>query len=123
MWYLSLPYTHPNGAVMHARYEVAQEACAILALEGINVYSPICAWHEISNKYNLPTNAAYWRKMNFDAINRSDGMYLLCLPGWEESEGVTMERGWAEGKPNFHIHYMLPGNLESYKKRRMTLEV
>jgi hypothetical protein len=50
-------------------------------------------------------------------------MYVLCLPGWEESEGVQMELGWAEDKPHFLIHYMLPSNLQSYIDREMTLEI
>lgn len=123
MHYVSHPYTHKNGAVMHARFVVAQEACAILALEGINVYAPVCHWHEISGKHDLPTDAHWWRKMNFDALNRCDGMYLITMPGWEESEGVQMELGWAKEKPHFQIHYMIPTNLDSYQCRRGVLEV
>lgn len=123
MHYLSAPYSHENGAVVYARFKVMQEASAILALQGINVYSPICAWHEIANDYDLPTDAHWWRKMNFDALNRSDGMYLLTMPGWEESEGVQMELGWAKDKPHFQIHYMFPTNLDSYKRREGILEI
>lgn len=123
MWFLSAPYSHENPAVMHARYKVMQEASAVLALDGVHVYSPICAWHEISKEHDLPTDAYWWRKANFDALNRSDGMYVLCLPGWEESVGVQMEMGWAEDKPHFMINLMSPKNLQSYKNRQMTLEV
>ena len=94
-----------------------QEATAILALEGINIFSPIVHWHETAEQYDLPTDAEWWRKMNFDAINRCDGMYLLAMPGWEESKGVQMEMSWAEEKPHFQIHYMVPSNLDSYKSR------
>jgi len=84
-------------------------------MEGINIYSPVVHWHETASKYGLPKDAQWWRKINFDALNRCDGMYLLTIPGWEESDGVTMERRWAEGKPHFHIHIMSPVNLESFK--------
>ena len=61
--------------------------------------------------------------MNFDAVNRCDGIYILTMPGWKESEGVQMELGWAENKPHFMINYMVPTNMQSYKDRKMTLEV
>ena len=123
MFFLSGPYSHPNGAVRYARFKVMQEATAILALEGINVYSPIVHWHETADEYDLPTDAHWWRKMNFDSLNRSDGMYVLTMPGWDDSDGVQMELGWAKNKPHFAIHYMIPTSLQSYKNRVMTLEV
>ena len=100
---------------MHARFCVMQEATCILAREGINIFSPIVHWHESSQKFDLPTDAMYWQKVNYDTFQRCDGMYLLTLPGWEESVGVQMELGWAEGKPDFHIHYMCPNNLDTFK--------
>lgn len=123
MFYLAGPYTHENKAVMYARFKVMEEAACILASEGINVYSPIVAWHEAASQYSLPTNAHFWRKMNFDSLSRSDGMYILTLPGWKESEGVQMELGWAENKPHFMINYMVPTNMQSYRDRQMTLEI
>ena len=123
MFFLSAPYSHQNPAVMHARFQVMQEATAILALEGVNIYSPIVHWHETARQYDLPTDAHWWKKMNFDALNRCDGMYLLTMPGWEISEGVQMELGWAKEKPHFMKNYMIPTNLKSYIDRRGTLEV
>lgn len=141
MHFLSAPYSHDNPAVRHARYKVMQEAAAVLALEGVHIYSPICAWHEAAQEHDLPTDAVWWKKYNFDAMNRCDGYYLLALPGWEESVGVQMESGWADGKEKFSKVFMVPYpsksliaqsppnhkvqifNLQSYKDRQMTLEV
>ena len=57
MFYLSAPYSHDNGAVRYARFKVMQEATAILALGGVNIFSPIVHWHETAEEFSLPTDA------------------------------------------------------------------
>ncbi len=39
----------------------------------------------------MKTDAAHWLAFNSTILRRAEVMYLLQLPGWEDSEGVTHE--------------------------------
>ena len=64
--------------------------------QGCYVYSPIVHCHEIAAKYALPTDFSYWKGYNIDMIRRCDAFYILTIPGWEESKGVTGELTFAQ---------------------------
>lgn len=90
MTYLASPYSHPDPAVRLRRYEEAAQACAKLC-KSIHVFSPIVHWHEIAQRHVLPTDAAHWWDYNRSFLRRCDSVIVLELPGWDLSEGVTLE--------------------------------
>ena len=95
MTYLASPYSHPDPAVRLRRYEQAAEACVKLCTS-IHVFSPIVHWHEIALRHVLPTEASYWWDYNRSMLRRCDSLFVLELPGWETSTGVSAELRLAE---------------------------
>lgn len=95
MIYLASPYTHDSKDVEHERYEAVAKVCAKLARSGDHVYSPIAHWHPIAVEHDMPTDFHWYRAMNESMISRCDSVWVLMLPGWQESKGVKHEIDFA----------------------------
>lgn len=93
--YLASPYTHPERQVEIDRFEATEAVTAKLLKAGFNVYSPIVYAHQMAERYQFPTDAAYWEKFNSVFFNRCGHLVILCLPGWTSSKGIVMESDWA----------------------------
>lgn len=89
--YLASPYTHPDSHVQELRFEQACHAAARLMQEGDYIFSPIAHTHPIANAGQLPTDWEYWREYDKRMIACCDELYVLQLPGWQNSKGVTEE--------------------------------
>jgi hypothetical protein len=85
--YLACPYSHQDSWRRIARFRAANKAVAELLLAGVNVYSPISHSHPLTEEASLPCSWDFWRKIDRDYIEHSHKMYVLRLPGWEESIG------------------------------------
>lgn len=96
MIYLASPYTHKDQLIMKTRFLLAEQVTARLLHRRSWVYSPIVHCHELALRYHLPTDFAYWRDYNFAMLRRCDTLYVLFIPGWEESLGVTEEIKFAQ---------------------------
>lgn len=95
-FYLASPYSHPNPAVMEARFLAAEALLAHLLKSKTWVYSPIVHCHTLANRHNMPTDAQFWASYNLAMLHRASGLYVFTLPGWSESKGVEKEMQWAE---------------------------
>ena len=104
MIYLAIPYSHADPAVMDSRAEIADYITARLTLAGYEVYSPISSWHHIAKEYELPTDYAYWKRLNDHILSICDRLWVIRLDGWEESKGVQDEIETAE-KLSIEITY------------------
>ena len=91
MIYLASPYSHSDILIMKTRFLLAEEITAQLIMAGKFVYSPIVHCHELAQKFELPKDFVYWRRYNIDMLRRADQMYILDIPGWDESQGVKFE--------------------------------
>lgn len=91
MKYLGQPYAHRSPEVMEQRYDRAAHAAAQLFKAGIHVFAPIVHWHKLAQAYNLPREHEPWMKYDLDMLSRCDGLYILCLEGWQESKGLRDE--------------------------------
>lgn len=91
MIYLASPYSNKDPHIVRDRFLLVEQCTALLIQQGIFVWSPIVHCHEMAAKYKLPTDAAFWKSYNFDFIRRADAVYILRIPGWDESVGVKME--------------------------------
>ncbi|MFN9743864.1 MAG: DUF1937 family protein [Acidobacteriota bacterium] len=91
IWYLASPYTKcPLG--QEAAFSVAARAAAKLMEAGLIVYSPIAHSHPVATHGNLDAlDGAFWLRQNQPMMEKMDGLIVLKLPGWEESEGVQIE--------------------------------
>lgn len=98
MIYLASPYSHANPQVVATRVQQTRMCFVNLLAAQRHVFSPILLCHEASILYELPGDAAYWQAMNEDFLSRMDEMYVLTLPGWQESKGIKMEIDFAEAR-------------------------
>ena len=51
--------------------------------------------HPRAVEYDLPKEHTFWLNFDRDVISCSDEMWVLTLPGWEESVGVANEIAFA----------------------------
>ncbi len=95
VYYLASPYSHINKDRMNARYEAIEFIAALLIHEGIILIEPIAMCHHKSIKYELESGYEYWKSRDRTFIERSDGIILTRMEGWEESKGMEDEAGYA----------------------------
>jgi hypothetical protein len=89
--YLASPYTHPEESIMLSRFYQAVDFCAWAFKKGLYVYSPIVHWHPVATIRELPKDYMPWEKQGEVMMNSSRALWVLCLPGWEQSRGVLSE--------------------------------
>lgn len=94
IWYLASPYTK-FARGQEAAFSEAAEAAAKLMAAGLVVYSPIAHSHPVATYGGLTSvdalDGAFWLRQNEPMMQKMDGLIVLKLPGWEESEGVQIE--------------------------------
>lgn len=96
MIYIAVPYSHKDSAVQAYRFKKVTEFAAKLISEGKIVFSPISHSHPIARSHDLPHSWEYWQKTDEYFLKCATELYVLCLPGWEESTGVQAEIEIAE---------------------------
>lgn len=103
MIYLAQPYSHKDPVIREERYEAALTWCAKLV--DYFPYAPIVHWHNVAIRHALPTEAAFWLKLNFHMIEKARNVHVLLLDGWKESNGLYEELRYCEasGKAIFTI--------------------
>ena len=94
--YLASPYTHEDPAVISGRYTQTMEFFVKKFREGHMIFSPIIHCHHASKNYDLPGDLDFWREYNLTMLRPTKELWVLKLPGWEESKGVTWETNEAK---------------------------
>lgn len=94
--YVASPYSDPNPAVRQARYEAAVAFVAWCYASGWVVYSPIVHSHPPALVAELPTDAAFWWRVNETMLAVATEVLVLKIPGWDRSKGVAQEMDEAE---------------------------
>jgi hypothetical protein len=91
MIYLASPYANTSPQVREHRFELACRVTANLMRAGQHVFSPIAHSHPIALAGVDAVAHDFW--LPFDAwfVNRCDELWVLAIPGWRESRGVTWE--------------------------------
>jgi len=93
--YLASPYTDSDPKVRAFRFQQALEATALIMLSGRMAFSPIVHSHPLT-AHGLPaTDGAFWWPWNSTMLSACDELWVLALPGWEDSEGIKRERAQA----------------------------
>ena len=92
--YLASPYSGTDFG-QELRYEHVKLAVKFAIEEHLAVYSPILHSHDLTKTYQLPGDAAYWELVNSGFINNCSELWVLMLPGWEESRGIELELQYA----------------------------
>ena len=94
--YLGQPYSHPDLEVMELRARAGGRVAAALLNDGLSVYAPIVAWHEVAKLHQLPRTFEFWRELDLGWLDLCDELYVLTLDGWLESAGLTAEIAHAQ---------------------------
>ena len=88
--YMGSPYTG-TPEQQQERYEQARWATAQLLKAGTVVYSPIVHCHDLALCHQLPGSIDFWRWYDLAMIEAAHTLFVLTLPGWEESKGLRWE--------------------------------
>jgi hypothetical protein len=91
MIYLASPYSHPDHAVMQARFEYVCKAASMLMRDGHHIFSPIAHTHPIALAGGLPKGWDFWEKYDREMILACSELWVLQADGWKESKGVQAE--------------------------------
>ena len=91
MIYLACPYAHQNPLVIKARVLAITKVAAALMHEGHVVFSPLTMSHYIDKYGNFPRTWEFWQTIDLPFLANCDALYILTLPGWEQSVGVNGE--------------------------------
>lgn len=95
------PAYEGEGCLRDIRYEIVEKVATLLINEGYCMFEPIATCYHKEQKYHLPCNFEYWAERDKLAIDRSDGIIVVCIDGWDKSNGVMkeIEHAWDTGKP------------------------
>jgi len=104
--YLAAPYTHDDAVVRQERVNKVNEMTAKLLNQGLFILSPLTQSESLL-EYGLPSDWGFWRDYDLNIITRCDELWVLRLPGWAASIGVTEEAQFAadQGIPIRYIDY------------------
>lgn len=92
MIYIASPYSHPDPLIRKTRFLLA-ERFVVHLIQHYHLFaiSPIVYGHKMAEEHKLPTDAEFWYKFNSNILRRAEAMFLLELPGWQQSKGVAQE--------------------------------
>jgi len=96
--YLASPYSDPDESVRVGRFESVCKKAAELMKRGHVVFSPIAHSHPISKYVGNPNDGDFYLKQDIPLLEMFDEMWILALPGWNDSKGIQIERDHAESK-------------------------
>jgi len=100
--YIASPYSHADaGMRLHRANAALAYAAWLWQIRAMHPFSPIAHWHHGVEPLGLPSHADPWISYNRRELRISEALHVLCIPGWQESQGVAWEIGWARdwGKP------------------------
>ena len=107
MIYLASPYSDPDPEIQESRYAAAAHYVAYHFRLGIPLLSPIVYCHRLSLERALPGDAIFWQFLNEEFVMRSSAVWVLKLPEWESSAGVTSEIALAR-RLDIPLHFKEP---------------
>ena len=90
--YLACPYRHKDPAVRAQRVEAVNKKAAELMMAGNLVFSPLSHSHPVSKHCTVdPCDHNFWLRQDLWILKLCDEMHILCLDGWQESDGIKTE--------------------------------
>lgn len=94
--YLASPYSHANPVVQEKRmYNVSVIAAQLLA-GGATVISPVAhAGAFLGEACIRDQSHNFWMKHALNLLDVAESLYIACLPGWQESRGLSEEVRYA----------------------------
>lgn len=98
MIYIASPYSaakelevNTRKALEAKRFQEALKFVYALTKQGYVAFSPIVYYHPIALMGGMQTDADFWWGVNSYYLRKSESMFVLHLPGWDQSKGVQLE--------------------------------
>jgi hypothetical protein len=113
--YLASPLTHSDPAVRAERTVAVSRACGWLMTNRSDVFffSPIAAVDVIARECKLPYEWQWWAAIDECMLSRCEEFWVLCIPGFKKSTGVTAEREIAK-RLGIPIKFVIPQEDKTY---------
>ncbi len=118
--YVASPYTPKEDlipsaaeALMNLRYQMVCGAVAGFIKQGYKVFSPIAHSHEIGKILGNSVDTAFWTDLDLSLLRCCKELWVLLLPGWDESSGIKIEVAEAE-RLGIKIRYVTWPELEVF---------
>jgi hypothetical protein len=106
--YLACPYSKGTPDTRRARFEAATHVAAKLIQQGLVVFSAVTMTHPIdlilaAEGETLGSN--YWITFDLSFMQACSELFVLELPGWDKSLGVSREIQFfsEQGLPVHHL--------------------
>lgn len=79
--------------LMSERAAYAAKRCAELMMteKDKSIFCPIAHCHHMAQDNKLPREWDFWKEVDMGFIDKSDALYVLMMPHWESSVGITAE--------------------------------
>ena len=94
LWYLASPYSHPDVWMRELRFRAVSRVAGALRKEReLLTFCPIAHSHPISEELTgvSPTDHDFWLAWDHPFEAACTGLIVCMLPGWDKSEGVSVE--------------------------------
>jgi hypothetical protein len=104
--YLASPYSHSSSAVRKRRLRDAAQCAAFYVHQDYAVFCPITHSHPIQER-GAPGGWKFWRVVNEVALANCEQLWVFCIEGWRESEGVKAAIKFAK-RNTIPIQYLQP---------------
>lgn len=104
--YLACPYWDKDPEIRQERFERVSNMAAYLMKErGLIVFSPLSHSVPIDSYLGEQQDHDFWLRQDFYFLKACDEVWVLELPGWQNSYGVAAEidKALHLGKPVCHI--------------------
>jgi nucleoside 2-deoxyribosyltransferase len=91
--------------IREERFEKVSEVAAKLFNSGFDVFSPISMSHPIAKYMENAGQFDVWEEFDYRMILLSHMLFVLCVNGWKDSDGVAKEINFAkeQGIPVIYI--------------------
>jgi|TARA_R100001129_G_C5295667_1_gene240989 hypothetical protein len=93
---LAKGYSPEAKTLRQQRFEYVGDRIAGWMNDGLKVYSPICHCHELANRNSLPKDYTFWQEFDRHMIDVAEEVFVLKMPLWEDSTGITDEVKYAK---------------------------
>lgn len=108
MIFLSAPYSASSESITEQRMIWYCQVAALLLLDGHNVISPLLNhWVRKCGNLDVGGDWEFWQDYSEDLLAVCNALYVIKLPGWDQSIGVKGEIDFAKQR-NIPIYEIEP---------------
>lgn len=104
--YLASPYSSDEQTVREYRYRIALKFTSAHLTHGRAIFSPIVNGVSLSGTRDHLWGFVHWKEYDLSFLRHwATEFWVLCLDGWDESEGVLAEIKEAQ-ELGLHVYFL-----------------